>query len=1220
MGFDRRRVMEVFAKPVNDAGRVGSGYRVNKTSVLTAGHVVTGLPARSPAEAAAGDDGAGRCELRVLGERAWMSGSVLWRDESADVALLGLTGDVPQLPPGSPVPRWGRVDGMEPIAVSAVGFPWAQERPDRGRDSEQLFGFIAPATTVKAGLCAVTVLTAAPAGRADGSPWAGMSGAALFAGPFLVGVVVIDPARFGTDRVVAAPIAPLLADAELAGLLDVRTAGVAVVGPRLRLAVTAETSLALAPPYQPATPGLGREPARLLLPEYGIVPFAGRDGDLGTLQAWCLNGASPALRLITGAGGSGKTRLAAEACVRMVGQGWQVGFADPKAPGGRAQLEFERPTLLVVDDADLNVPLLADLVRTVSYWPPRTPPVRLLLLARHTVGWWDTLNRSTGQLAGELADAALELRDGELIPAGRAEHHTRALTAFAAHLPDPVAPAGPVRLADPAFANPLLVHMHALLTVCGAQVPTTGDAIRERILDAVLDRERHRWAGTFPAGVPTGGARTRQQAVAVATLLVPPTEIAAVHAMTVIDEFAPDAAAGARAAVATWLRELYPGDPPWVAPLRPDLLAEQLLATCAQLSDLVLAGYASMPEQAEQILTELSRAGIRLPVRKALDRLLDDHLPDLLTAAIDAPAGRLPDLLDLALQLAPQPGPAAQVAEQMPEHSVQLAALAATLTSQQVTYYRAATVSGELDAASRLAGSLNNLSNRLADLGRPEDALAASGEATHIYRELAGARPEAFRPLLATSLNNLSNRLADLGRPEDALAAVEEAVTIRQELARAHPDAFRPGLAGALNNLSNLLAALGRPEDALAASGEATHIYRELARARPEAFRPLLATSLNTLSNLLAGLGRPEDALAASEEATDIYRELARARRDAFRPYVAGSLNNLAARLAGLGRPEDALAASEEATDIYRELARAHPDAFLPDLATSLNNLATDLAALGRRGDALAASEEATHIYRELAQARLEAFRPGLAMALNTLSNQLAGLGRPEDALAASGEATHIYRELARARPDAFRPDVAGSLNTLSIRLAGLGRPEDALAASEEATHIYRELARARPEAFGPGLAMSLISLSIRLAGLGWPEDALAASEEATHIYRELARARPEAFGPGLAMSLISLSNRLAGLGQPEDALASIEEAVTIRRELAAARPEAFRPDLAMSLHNLSIHLAGLGRRGHALAAIEEAVTIRRELAARWPDAQRDLEESLRVVAWLEHG
>jgi hypothetical protein len=818
MGLDRHRVMEVFVKPVNGPGRVGSGYRVTETAVLTAGHVVTGLPVRSTARVAAGDDGAGRCELRGLGERVWVSGSVLWRGNSADMALIGLAGDVPPLPPGSPVPRWGRVDGMEPVAVSAVGFPWAQERPDRIRDSEQLFGFIAPATTVKAGLSAVTVLTAAPAGRAGGSPWAGMSGAALFAGPFLVGVVVVDPARFGTDRVVAAPVAPLLEDAELAGLLGVSPEAVAGVGPRLRLAVTAETSLALAPPYRAATPRLGREPARLLLPEYGIVPFAGRDGDLDTLQGWCLNGTAPALRRITGAGGSGKTRLAAEACVRMAGQGWQAGFADPKAPGGRAQLEFDRPTLLVIDDADLNVTLLADLVSTVSYWPPGTPPVRLLLLARHTAGWWDTLNQRTGQLAGELADPALELHDGELTPAGRSEHHTRALAAFAAHLPDPVTPAGPVELADPAFANPLLVHMHALLAVCGAQVPTTGDATRERILDAVLDRERDRWAGTFPAGVPTGGARTRQQAVTVATLLAPPTETAAAQAMTVIDEFAPDAAAGARAAVATWLRELYPGsDPPWVAPLRPDLLAEQLLATCAQLTDLVLVGYASMPGQAEQILAELTRAGTRLPVRGALDLLLAGHLPGLLGAAIDAPAGRLSDLLDHALQLTPKPALAAQLAGQMPEHSVQLAALAATLTSQQVTHYRANTTGGQPQTAGRLAGSLNNLSNRLGDLGWPEEALAAIQEAVTLFRELAAARPDAFRPDLAQSLNNLSGRLDVLGRPEEALAAIQEATGIYRELAAARPDAFQPSLATLLNNLSNRLADVGRAGEALAA-------------------------------------------------------------------------------------------------------------------------------------------------------------------------------------------------------------------------------------------------------------------------------------------------------------------------------------------------------------------------------------------------------------------
>ena len=165
-----------------------------------------------------------------------------------------------------------------------------------------------------------------------------------------------------------------------------------------------------------------------------------------------------------------------------------------------------------------------------------------------------------------------------------------------------------------------------------------------------------------------------------------------------------------------------------------------------------------------QLLAELTRGAPNQPaLRAALDELLAAALPRIVDLAVTAGHAELADLASLALQLAPQPGLAAPLADQMPEHSVQLAALAATLTSQQVTQYRADALDGEPDAASRLAGSLNNLSVRLADLGRREDALAAIEEAAEIYRELAAARPDAFRPDLAMSLNNLSVRLGEPG-------------------------------------------------------------------------------------------------------------------------------------------------------------------------------------------------------------------------------------------------------------------------------------------------------------------------------------------------------------------------------------------------------------------------------------------------------------------------
>jgi tetratricopeptide (TPR) repeat protein len=827
------------------------------------------------------------------------------------------------------------------------------------------------------------------------------------------------------------------------------------------------------------------------------VPFAGRDTDLDVLESWCQTGAASALRVVCGAGGSGKTRLAAQTCVRMAGHGWQAGFADPRPPEGQVQVEFERPTLLVVDDADLNVPLLADLVLRMGYWPPDAPPFRLLLLARHTTGWWDTLNQRTDHLAAELADPALLLHDGELTPDDRAEHHARALTAFAAFVPDPVTSAGhaPPLLTDQVFANPLLVHMHALLTVSGAQVPATGEALRERILDAVLDRERARWAATFPSSVPTGGARTRQQAVTAATLLAPPTETATAQAIKVIGELAPDAAAGARAAAATWLRELYPGsNPPWVAPLRPDLLAEQLLATCPQLNDLVLSGYAFIgtPGQLEHLLTELTRAAGRPPVHEALEQLLIAHLPRLLAAAIDAPAGQLPDLLSLALTRCPQPAEAARLVDLLPQHSTGLAGLAATLTRQAVSHHREQ-AAGQPDASTPdLATALNKLSARLADLGWREDALAAADEAVSIYRQLAAARPDAFIPDLATALNNLSLHLADLGWREQALAANQEALDIHLQLEAYRRDPFDPGLATALNNLSSRLADLGHPEDALAAIQAAVSIYRELAAARPDAFTRVLAIALTNLSSRLADLGQPEDALAAIQEAVSIYRELAAAQPDAFNPDLAGALGNLAGIMvgAGAGRPQDALPAAREAVSIYRQLAVGRPDAFNPGLARSLTGLTDVLAGLGRREGALAAIQEAVSIYRQLAADRWDAFARGLATALNNLAVTLAGVGRREDALTASEEAVSIYRQLAADHSEAFTPGLAAVLIEQRVLLTDLGRHHDALSADREAVDLFRILHASRPNAFRESWLKALRNLATDLRTLNMGDEA----------------------------------------------------------------------------------------------------------------------------------
>jgi tetratricopeptide (TPR) repeat protein len=99
---------------------------------------------------------------------------------------------------------------------------------------------------------------------------------------------------------------------------------------------------------------------------------------------------------------------------------------------------------------------------------------------------------------------------------------------------------------------------------------------------------------------------------------------------------------------------------------------------------------------------------------------------------------------------------------------------------------------------------LNNLANSLSALGRREDALAAAEEATQIYRDLAAARPDAFRPNLALSLANLANRLFDLGRRQDALAAAKEAVSTLGPFFLAHPAAFSSWMGSIVHVYSRL--------------------------------------------------------------------------------------------------------------------------------------------------------------------------------------------------------------------------------------------------------------------------------------------------------------------------------------------------------------------------------------------------------------------------------
>lgn len=69
-------------------------------------------------------------------------------------------------------------------------------------------------------------------------------------------------------------------------------------------------------------------PSSLLITMYAVVPFHGREREMGDLESWADKDAVLGVRLYTGFGGMGKTRLAMETCSRLQEQDFTCGFLD----------------------------------------------------------------------------------------------------------------------------------------------------------------------------------------------------------------------------------------------------------------------------------------------------------------------------------------------------------------------------------------------------------------------------------------------------------------------------------------------------------------------------------------------------------------------------------------------------------------------------------------------------------------------------------------------------------------------------------------------------------------------------------------------------------------------------------------------------------------------------------------------------------------------------
>ena len=269
----------------------------------------------------------------------------------------------------------------------------------------------------------------------------------------------------------------------------------------------------------------GGGPAGLLDPRRGLVGFTGRERELAGLLAWCEDGAPRGVRLVTGPGGVGKTRLSVELCARLEPGRWRcvrVGEREEASVLAAARRGWPGRVLLVVDYAETRLGL-GQLLRAVA---ADAGPVRVLLLARSAGEWWDRLAGGepavrellAGAGAGEPLPVAVsgELSNTDLVLA--------AVPVFAAALG--VAAPSRVRVeAGPGAVRVLDLHAAALVAVlrsAGTGGPVSVSVAE--VLGELLGHEERFWQGTAERlGLLAGAAGMRvemlRQVVAAGALL-----------------------------------------------------------------------------------------------------------------------------------------------------------------------------------------------------------------------------------------------------------------------------------------------------------------------------------------------------------------------------------------------------------------------------------------------------------------------------------------------------------------------------------------------------------------------------------------------------------------------------------------------------------------------------------------------------------------------------
>lgn len=272
-----------------------------------------------------------------------------------------------------------------------------------------------------------------------------------------------------------------------------------------------------------------------------------------------------------------------------------------------------------------------------------------------------------------------------------------------------------------------------------------------------------------------------------------------------------------------------------------------------------------------------------------------------------------------------------------------------------------------LDDRPRDAATWNHLGLALSRLRQFNEAASAHRKARDIYRDIEDKHGES------QALNNLGLALRSVRMFDESIAAHEQDLMICQA------SSDLEGEATAWNNLGIALREYNQFDAAITAHSRALDIYRRIRDSYGE------GRAQNDLGSALLGIHEIDAAIDAHTSAAFLLLMAE------DRIGQATALNNLGADLQSKQQFEKGITAHRRAREIYRSIGDRHGE------GEAIWNLALALRAIDHRDEAIAALTDAVEIFRETDDRRSE------GLALLNLGIVFEDLGRLVDVRAVWG-------------------------------------------------------------------------------------------------------------------------------------------------------------------------------------------------------------------------